>query len=81
MQGQKDYQGSTLVARDLTWDRLQELRGRRVVVLGGGKSAVDACAAAVDVASSVVMLYRKVSRRVLVLPCTACRLACILSCT
>ncbi|KAK9813723.1 hypothetical protein WJX73_005390 [Symbiochloris irregularis] len=57
--GEERYQGTRMVSRDLTLERLQELRGQRVIVMGGGKSAVDACAAAAEVAASVHMLFRK----------------------
>ena len=53
--------GLQLVARELTTARLPELAGRHVVVLGCGKSAVDACAAAAEVAASTTMLFRKVA--------------------
>ena len=58
-QGQEGFRGLQLCARDLTTDRLADLAGKRVVVLGCGKSAVDACAAAAEVAASTTMLFRK----------------------
>ena len=60
MQGQESFQGEVLFARDLTTDALPQLKGKRVVVLGSGKSSVDACAAAAEVAGSTVNLFRKV---------------------
>ena len=59
LQGQEGFRGLQLCARDLTTDRLADLAGKRVVVLGCGKSAVDACAAAAEVAASTTMLFRK----------------------
>ena len=62
VQGMDSFKGLQLVARDLTTQRLPELAGKRVLVLGCGKSAVDACAAAAEVAACTTMLFRKVGR-------------------
>ena len=50
-----------MVARDLTTDNLHVARDKQVVVIGSAKSALDAAGAAGEVATSVVMLSRKVS--------------------
>ena len=69
LQGLQSFRGLQLCARELTTDRLAELAGKRVVVLGCGKSSVDACAAAAEVAASTTMLFRKAGQ--LCLQCVA----------
>ena len=64
LQGLQGFRGLQLVARELTTARLPELAGKRVVVLGCGKSSVDACAAAAEVAGSTTMLFRKAGQPV-----------------
>lgn len=45
---------------ELTTDKLSIAQGRQVIVLGAGKSAIDASVAAAEVAISVTNVFRRV---------------------
>lgn len=49
-------------ARDLTTSNLHLAKGRHVVVIGSGKSALDASVAAAEVAASTKNVFKTVCR-------------------
>jgi cation diffusion facilitator CzcD-associated flavoprotein CzcO len=62
VQDQDKFPGVVLTGQGLTRIDMKNGEGKRVVVVGAGKSALDAAGNFAEVASSVTMLTRKVSR-------------------
>ena len=62
MQNREAFQGTEILAKQLTTDNLHVATGKRVVVIGSAKSALDVAGAAGEVAESVTMICRQVSR-------------------
>ena len=60
MQGKEVFSGRVIHASELSTDNLHLARGKRVVVCGAGKSALDASVAAAQVATSVTNVFRQV---------------------
>ena len=58
------FKGREIIARELTTENLDIARGKRVVVIGSAKSALDVAGAAGEVAESVKMLSRQVGSSV-----------------
>ena len=54
------FKGRQIIARELTTENLDIARGKKVVVIGRAKSALDVAGAAGEVAESVKMLSRQV---------------------
>ena len=59
-QGRAEFNGKIIHAHELTSENLHWAEGKHVVVIGAGKSAVDASVAASEVAASVTNVFRKV---------------------
>ena len=62
-QGREAFQGQIIHAHELTSKKLESARAKHVVVCGAGKSAIDAAAAAAEVAASVTNVFRKARTR------------------
>lgn len=60
LQGRPVFTGREITARQLTTRALPTAAGKRVVVVGSAKTALDVAGAAAEVAESVTMLARKV---------------------
>ena len=63
MQNRDAFQGTEIIAKQLTTKNLSVAKGKRVVVIGSAKSALDVAGAAGEVAESVTMLCRQVTLR------------------
>ena len=61
MQNRDAFQGTEIIAKQLTTENLSVASGKRVVVIGSAKSALDVAGAAGEVAELVTMLCRQVS--------------------
>ena len=61
MQNRDTFQGTEMLAKQLTTENLTVATGKRVVVVGSAKSALDVAGAAGEVAESVTMVCRQVS--------------------
>ena len=61
LQNRDAFQGTETLAKQLTTENLSVAHGKRVVVIGSAKSALDVAGAAGEVAESVTMLCRQVS--------------------
>lgn len=65
----QSFQGALLPGRDFT-DASLLAKGKRVLVIGGGKTAADVAAASSAVAAETTLLFRRVRCRVHVgVPC------------
>ena len=61
MQNRDAFQGTEILAKQLTTKNLLVASGKQVVVIGSAKSALDVAGAAGEVADSVTMLCRQVT--------------------
>ena len=61
MQDKAAYRGKDILARELSTANLDMAKGKRVIVIGSAKTALDAAGASAEVADSLIMLSRKVS--------------------
>lgn len=59
-QGRECFSGKHIIAKELTTENLGIAKGKRVVVIGSAKSALDVAGAAGEIAESVTMLCRQV---------------------
>ena len=60
LQDRATFKGKEIVARQLTTQNLHLAEGRKVVVIGSAKTALDVAGAAAEVAETVTVLARKV---------------------
>ena len=60
LQDRSSFAGKEIIARQLTTQNLPLAAGKRVVVIGSAKTALDVAGAAAEVAESVTLLARKV---------------------
>ena len=61
VQDRELFGGDVIHACELTSKNLHIAEGKRVLVVGAGKSAIDACVAATEVSASVTNVFRQVS--------------------
>lgn len=60
LQGRQLFEHPVIHANQLTTRNLELAKDKHVIVIGSGKSAVDAAVAASEVAASVTNVFRKV---------------------
>ncbi len=60
-QGREKFGGREIVANELKTENLGWAKDKEVLVIGGGKSALDVAGAAAEVAKSVTLLVRQVA--------------------